>query len=244
MSWIAAVYILYEHVCAKHLDKFNDEGPRRKDEKWRNAKTVDDLGRMKEVVFLDRIESLSIINRVVKDQLKICLNLRNSCSHPNSLESSHKIMEVHFEILLKNIFKKFQYTDPPQNLKIITVGLIQKEVSKFFGVTVKDLKSTQKQKRIVQPRQIAMFLSRKYTPSSFPEIGSKFGGKHHSTVVHAVNNIERKIKQDLNVFNAVSEISFRLESRLKFRGIEQNSEWRTEKETFWKQVRKNYLKLW
>ena len=93
--------------------------------------------------------------------------------------------------------------------RTITIELIQKEVSKFFKLDVKDLKSGQKQKRISQPRQIAMFLSRKYTTCSFPEIGSKFGGKNHSTVVHAVKNIKEKIKQDVNISDIVSQISER-----------------------------------
>ena len=106
--------------------------------------------------------------------------------------------------LLKNLVKK----EAP---KIITIELIQKEVSALFDLTVKELKSNQKQKKVSEPRQIAMFLSRKYTSSSFPEIGNKFGGKNHSTVVHAVKNIERKINKDPSVSKAVAAISTTLE---------------------------------
>lgn len=106
--------------------------------------------------------------------------------------------------LLKNLVKK----EAP---KIITIELIQKEVSALFDLTVKDLKSNQKQKKVSEPRQIAMFLSRKYTSSSFPEIGNKFGGKNHSTVVHAVKNVEKKINSDPSVSKAVSTISTTLE---------------------------------
>ena len=106
--------------------------------------------------------------------------------------------------LLSNLVRK----EPP---KIITIELIQKEVSALFGLTVKDLKSNQKQKKISEPRQIAMFLSRKYTSSSFPEIGSKFGGKNHSTVVHAVKNVEKKIERDPSVSNTVTTVSSTLE---------------------------------
>ena len=106
--------------------------------------------------------------------------------------------------LLSNLVRK-------ETPKIITVEIIQKKVSDFFNLTVKDLKSNQKQKRVSEPRQIAMFLSRKYTSSSFPEIGSKFGGKNHSTVVHAVKNVERKIGRDTSVSNAVTTVSSALE---------------------------------
>ena len=106
--------------------------------------------------------------------------------------------------LLKNLVKK-------ETPKIISIELIQKEVSALFDLTVKDIKSSQKQKKISEPRQIAMFLSRKYTSSSFPEIGRRFGGKNHSTVVHAVKNIEKKIARDPAVSNAVAAISASLE---------------------------------
>ena len=95
-----------------------------------------------------------------------------------------------------------------------TIELIQEEVSKFFNVTVKDLKSGRKQKRVSEPRQIAMFLSRKYTSSSFPEIGSKFGGENHSTVVHAAKNIEKKIKEDPDISDAVSNLSLQIKKKI------------------------------
>ena len=106
--------------------------------------------------------------------------------------------------LLENLVKK-------ETPKIINIELIQKEVSTFFDLTVKELKSNQKQKKVSEPRQIAMFLSRKYTSSSFPEIGNRFGGKNHSTVVHAVKNVEKKISRDPSISNAVAAISTTLE---------------------------------
>lgn len=106
--------------------------------------------------------------------------------------------------LLSNLVRK-------ETPKYITIELIQKEVSTFFDLSVKELKSNQKQKKVSEPRQIAMFLSRKYTNSSFPEIGNKFGGKNHSTVVHAVKNIEKKIAKDSSVSSAVAAISGDLE---------------------------------
>lgn len=117
----------------------------------------------------------------------------------------HKEVELETaKALLKDLTKK----GPP---KIITIDLIQKEVGDFFSITVKDLKSNQKQKKFSEPRQIAMFLSRKYTTSSFPEIGSKFGGKNHSTVVHAVKNVEKKMISDRSVADTVSILSTGLE---------------------------------
>lgn len=142
--------------------------------------------------------------------------IAKSVSNVRELEGSlNKILayskmfskEVDFETakaLLKDLTRK----EPP---KIITIDLIQKEVSDFFSITVKDLKSNQKQKKFSEPRQIAMFLSRKYTTSSFPEIGNKFGGKNHSTVVHAVKNVEKKMISDRSVASTVSVLSTGLE---------------------------------
>lgn len=111
------------------------------------------------------------------------------------------------KVLLKDLSKKA----PP---RIITIEIIQKEVSTFFDLTVKELKSDQKQKRVSQPRQIAMFLSRKYTTESFPEIGRKFGGKNHSTVVHAVKNIKKKRSSDRVISGAVESLSAALEKMI------------------------------
>ena len=214
MSWMAAIYILYKHVHNKCLKEFNEEA-RSKDGKWKAAKEIDDLGRMKEVVFLDRLEALAVIDRTRKNQLGICLALRNSCSHPSSWEISSTIADAHFEMLLDNVFSESRFTDdivqPPET---IGIELIQRRVGAFFDVRVADLKSSKKQKSISRPRQIAMFLCREHTCYPFTEIARKFGGRDHSTAVHAVKNIERKMKEDPYIFNAVSEISRELEKKL------------------------------
>ena len=106
MSWIGAVAVLHSYIYTKHLKAFNAEA-KRVDTKWKEAKTKDDLGRMKESHFLDRIATLSLIGDDVKKALKNCLDLRNSCSHPNSLQISANTAAHHIEILLLNVFKTF-----------------------------------------------------------------------------------------------------------------------------------------
>lgn len=88
----------------------------------------------------------------------------------------------------------------------LTVEQIQKIVAGFFNIKVSDLKSQRKMKLIAHPRQICMYLARKHTSSSFPEIGAKFGGKDHSTVIHAVKRIEQKIEEDATLRNMVETI--------------------------------------
>ena len=78
----------------------------------------------------------------------------------------------------------------------ITVEEVIKTVADHFKITTKDMLSRKKTKKIVFPRQIAMFLSRKITEESFPEIGNKFGGKDHATVMYAVSKIEKEITLD------------------------------------------------
>ncbi len=80
--------------------------------------------------------------------------------------------------------------------KVITNELVQKVVSEAFGVKISDLKSKRRTKTIVLPRQVAMFLCRTMANSSLPETGAFFGGKDHSTVIHAVKVIEEKREKD------------------------------------------------
>jgi len=78
----------------------------------------------------------------------------------------------------------------------ITVEGIQKTICDYYNVKLGDLKAKRRTKSIAIPRQVAMYLCRKHTETSFPAIGDKFGGRDHSTVIHASKAIERRIKED------------------------------------------------
>jgi chromosomal replication initiator protein len=75
--------------------------------------------------------------------------------------------------------------------KVITIEDIQEVVANRFHVKISDLKSKRRTKTLVYPRQIAMFLSRDLTDASFPEIGRDFGGKDHTTIIHACKQIQK-----------------------------------------------------
>ncbi len=77
--------------------------------------------------------------------------------------------------------------------KLITVDFIQRCVVEEFGTTLHDLKTKRRNKNIVLPRQVAMYLSREFTDLSLPEIGEYFGGKDHTTVLHSYNKIKAEI---------------------------------------------------
>ncbi|MGP1544447.1 MAG: chromosomal replication initiator protein DnaA [Candidatus Fimenecus sp.] len=89
---------------------------------------------------------------------------------------------------------------------IISADLIKKTVSKSFDVKISDLESSKRTKNIVIPRQIAMYICREITDLSFPQIGTYFGNKDHSTVINAHQKISVLIKEDEKIKEKVNEI--------------------------------------
>lgn len=106
LSWVGAISILYKHVFDKYLVEFNNEGLRR-DPKWKDIKAIDDFCRIKEKDFLDIIEAISVIGKNTKQELKICLDFRNACGHPNTLVIGENRVAAHLETLILNIYSKF-----------------------------------------------------------------------------------------------------------------------------------------
>src|SRR5450432_39515 len=92
----------------------------------------------------------------------------------------------------------------------LTIESIQRQVASYFDVKLHDLKGPKRHRAIAHPRMIAMFLARKLTKMSYPEIGSRFGGKDHSTVISAVRKIERLCGEDPTVRSVVGTIESHL----------------------------------
>ncbi|MGP1609840.1 MAG: hypothetical protein ACTS5G_03955, partial [Burkholderiales bacterium] len=105
-AWIGAISVMHKYVHTNHLMAFNAEALRR-DSKWRAAKTADDIARLKEFDFLQVAHAISIIGKNVKDELEVCLKLRNGCGHPNSLQVGEHKASAHIETLIQNIFARF-----------------------------------------------------------------------------------------------------------------------------------------
>jgi chromosomal replication initiator protein len=80
--------------------------------------------------------------------------------------------------------------------RAITIESIQKAVCDFFRIRPNDLRSKKRTRTVALPRQVAMYLCRRYTDASFPVIGDRFGGRDHSTVIHAAQVIERRLRDD------------------------------------------------
>ena len=93
----------------------------------------------------------------------------------------------------------------------VTIDEIQKLVSRHFDLTPLDLVSARRARAIARPRQIAMYLAKRLTTRSLPEIGRKFGGRDHSTVIHAVRRIEELRDQDRDIDGAVRVLMRQLE---------------------------------
>jgi len=90
--------------------------------------------------------------------------------------------------------------------KLITVDFIQRCVAEEFGVTMSDFKTKRRNKNIVLPRQIAMYLSRELTDRSLPEVGAFFGGKDHTTVLHSYNKIKEEVLKNAVLKDKVERI--------------------------------------
>jgi len=105
--------------------------------------------------------------------------------------------------VLKDVF-------PQGDVAQVSIESIQGAVSQRFALSVEELCSEKRSQNIVFPRQVAMYLSRELTDSSLPKIGREFGGRDHTTVIHATSKIARMIKADRSVYNLVQELTARI----------------------------------
>src|ERR687893_545125 len=110
------------------------------------------------------------------------------------------------EEVLKDILLDAQYREIP-------IELIQHEICRYFGISKADLIGSSRSKAFAYPRQIAMYLSRELTDESLPKIGRAFGGRDHSTVMHATSKISNLINSDRDVFNQIHEITYHVKSK-------------------------------
>ncbi|MGQ7829862.1 chromosomal replication initiator protein DnaA [Altererythrobacter sp. Z27] len=98
------------------------------------------------------------------------------------------------------------------NRRRITIDEIQRTVCQFYRIDRAEMSSKRRARAVVRPRQVAMYLAKVLTPRSYPEIGRKFGGRDHSTVIHAVRLIEDLRKRDADMDGDVRSLLRQLES--------------------------------
>ncbi|MEG0774856.1 chromosomal replication initiator protein DnaA [Clostridium sp.] len=100
-----------------------------------------------------------------------------------------------------------------RNAKQVTIELIQDIVSSYYGLKIDDFKSSRRTRNVAFPRQIAMYLSRKLTDTSLPKIGEEFGGRDHTTVIHAYEKISQNLKKDDNFQAIIAELTKKINQK-------------------------------
>ncbi len=105
--------------------------------------------------------------------------------------------------VLKDVF-------PQGEQAAVSIEKIQVLVADRFSLSLEELCGDRRSQNIVYPRQVAMYLSRELTDSSLPKIGKEFGGRDHTTVIHATSKIARLIREDRSVYNLVQELTARI----------------------------------
>lgn len=93
----------------------------------------------------------------------------------------------------------------------LDIDLIQKRVASYYKIDQSDITGRKRTKNIVVPRQIAMYLSRELTDNSLPQIGKEFGGKDHTTVLHAIDKIEKKLSTDATLKDDIQHLKMDLQ---------------------------------
>ncbi|MFC5703159.1 chromosomal replication initiator protein DnaA [Cohnella faecalis] len=101
---------------------------------------------------------------------------------------------------------------PTGRNRLITIQDIQQRVGEFYGLKLEDFKARKRTKAVAFPRQIAMYLSRELTDYSLPKIGDNFGGRDHTTVIHAHEKISQQIKVDQDLYKIINSLTEKIKN--------------------------------
>jgi chromosomal replication initiator protein len=102
---------------------------------------------------------------------------------------------------------------PQPRVRPVTIPAIQRAVSEFFGIRIEEMKAKRRTKGVAFPRQVAMYLCRELTDASLPRIGEEFGGRDHTTVMHACDRVKQALAEDAHLNAGIQSLvdSFRTE---------------------------------
>ena len=133
------------------------------------------------------------------------------------LEGALKKIAAYHEISHKDINLEMAHTILRDYISALSnhqvdVDLIVYNVEQYFHLKNSEIKGSKRDRKIAYPRQIAMYICRELTNMSLPQIGNKFGGRDHSTVLHSVNKIKSEIETNLNTLNLINELISRIQS--------------------------------
>ena len=127
---------------------------------------------------------------------KITNNVREMEGALNRLEVHGSLQKAEINVeMVKDVLKDLLRT----NSRKITIDEIQKKVTEHYNIRLSDMHSPRRSRSIARPRQVAMYLAKSITTRSLPEIGRKFGGRDHTTVIHAIKTIEEIMVNDPNL---------------------------------------------
>jgi chromosomal replication initiator protein len=115
------------------------------------------------------------------------------------------------EIVLKDLF-------PDEGRREVSVPIIMAETATYFGLTIEDLTGSNRSRLLVTARQMAMYLTRELTDLSLPKIGQAFGGRDHTTVMHATQKIRGLMRERRSIYNQVQELTNRVRVRAQQQG--------------------------
>ena len=140
---------------------------------------------------------------------KIATNVRELEGALNRVVAYAELMNLSVtlkqtEKILSDLFRAYD--------RKITIDDIQNAVTAFYGIKLSDMSSARRLRAVARPRQVAMYLSKQMTSCSLPEIGRSFGGRDHTTVMHAVRKIEELLQSDATIADDVDRIERNLKS--------------------------------
>lgn len=160
-------------------------------------------------ILLSKIEQMDVqVPKAVVEFLasKITSNVRELEGALNKVVALSKL--VGREITLENTCEILRDLLRASE-KVITIDEIQRKVAEHYNIKISDMSSEKRMRSIARPRQVAMYLAKSFTSKSFVEIGRKFGGKDHTTVMHALKTIEKlkqsdaEISEDLHILSKI-----------------------------------------
>lgn len=88
---------------------------------------------------------------------------------------------------------------PPTRARVVTIQAIQSALAEFFGIRVEEMRAKRRTKGVAFPRQVAMYVAREITDASLPRIGEEFGGRDHTTVMHACHRVREALRRDAHL---------------------------------------------
>ena len=161
-------------------------------------------------ILKDKIKKYSISNLITDEAIEYIANLYDNDIRP--LEGAitriqaYTAMYVPEKIDLDFVMEALGNSTSKNIYANNSISTIQKAVADYYNITVETLKSKKRSKNIAYPRMLAMYLSRMLTEESQERIGLEFGGKDHSTVIHAINKITKDLKENKQLQEIVNEI--------------------------------------